>query len=340
MPMTTHFNIDAQAPSRSPFMKAARVRRFGGPEAITLESMDRPVPGEGEVLVRVKAAGVGPWDAWVRAGKSVLPQPLPLTLGADLSGVIAEVGPSVSAFKIRDAVFGVTNPQFTGAYAEYAIASAGMIAPKPTRIADVDAAAAPVVAVTAWQGLFEEAKLVHGDSVLIHGTGGGVGSFAVQIARRAGLRIVATAGARDLAYVRSLGADEVVDYQAARFEDAAQGMDAVLDCVGGQTQTRSFAVLRRGGRLVSIVANPDPMLAERHGVNAKFFLVDVTTERLNRIVELLEKGVLFVEIGAVLPLASARLAHAMLAGERPRPRGKIVLRIVHEKGPEYGRVLS
>jgi NADPH:quinone reductase-like Zn-dependent oxidoreductase len=332
MPMATHFEIDAQAHSRAHRMKAARVHRFGGPEAITLEGVDRPVPGEGEVLVRVNAAGVGPWDAWVRAGKSALPQPLPLTLGADLSGVVAEVGSGVSAFSADEPVFGVTNARFTGAYAEYAIASAGMIARKPGRLSDVDAAAAPVVAVTAWQGLFEEAGLVRGDSVLIHGAAGGVGSLAVQLARWAGLRVVATASARDLAHVRCLGADEVVDYQAARFEDSAQGMDAVLDCVGGQTQTRSFAVLKRGGRLISIVANPDQMLAERHGVSARFFLVDVTTQRLNGIVGLFDKGALFVEVGAVLPLASARLAHAMLAGERPRPRGKIVLRIVPERG--------
>jgi NADPH:quinone reductase-like Zn-dependent oxidoreductase len=327
IPMTTHFKIDAQALSPAHCMKAARVHRFGGPEAITLEDMARPSPGEGEVLIRVKAAGVGPWDAWVRSGKSALPQPVPLTLGADLSGVVAEVGSGVAAFSAGEAVFGVTNARFTGACAEYAIASAGMIAPRPARLADVDAAAAPVVAVTAWQGLFEEAKLVRGDSVLIHGAAGGVGSLAVQLARWAGLRVIATASARDLAYVRGLGADEVVDYRTGRFEDSATGMDAVLDCVGGETQRRSFAVLKPGGKLISTVANPDALLAERHCICARFFLVDVTTARLKQIVALLDRGALCVEIGAVFPLASVRLAHATLAGERPRPRGRIVLRV-------------
>jgi len=325
--MTTHFKIDAQALSPAHCMKAARVHRFGGPEAITLEDVARPSPGEGEVLIRVKAAGVGPWDAWVRSGRSALPQPLPLTLGADLSGVVAEVGSGVSAFSAGEAVFGVTNARFTGACAEYAIASAGMIAPRPARLADVDAAAAPIIAVAAWQGLFEEAKLVRGDSVLIHGAAGGVGSLAVQLARWAGLRIIATASVRDLAYVRGLGADEVVDYHAGRFEDSATGMDAVLDCVGGETQRRSFAVLKPGGKLISTVANPDPLLAERHRICARFFLVDVTTARLKQIVALLDRGALCVEIGALFPLASVRLAHAALAGERPRPRGRIVLRV-------------
>lgn len=330
--MTMHFNIDARARSRAPIMKAARVNRFGGPDAVTLEDISRPSPGEGEALVRVKAAGVGPWDAWIRSGRSALPQPLPLTLGADLSGVVSEVGGGVVGLKPGDAVFGVTNPRFTGAHAGYAVASAAMLAPRPTRLGDVDAAAAPVVAVTAWQALFEEAQLVRGQSVLIHGAAGGVGSSAAQLARSAGLRILATANVRDFAYVRALGADEVIDSRAARFEDLAPEMDAVLDCVGGELQTRSFAVLKRGGRLISIVSNPDQTMAERHGVEAKFFLVGVTTERLKRIAALLDAGALSIEIGAVLPLASVRLAHAMLAGERPRPRGKIVLRIADESG--------
>ena len=159
------------------------------------------------MLVRVEVAGVGAWDAWIRAGKSVLPQPLPLTLGSDISGVVEMVGPGVTAFVPGDAVFGVTNPRFTGGYADYAIASAAMLAKKPDALSYADAASVPVVAVTAWQALFEQAQLTLGQSVLIHGAAGNVGAFAVQLGHQAGLQVHATASNRDLGYVRGLGAD-------------------------------------------------------------------------------------------------------------------------------------
>src|SRR4051812_11651273 len=161
-------------------MMAWRVHAFGTPQAMSFEAIPRPEPGPGEVLVRVHAAGVGPWDGWIRAGRSALPQPLPLTLGSDLSGVIASVGIEVADLAIGDAVFGVTNPRFVGAYAEYAVASATMIGHKPRTLTHVQAASVPVVGVTAWQGLFDEARLQPGQTVLIHGAGGNVGSYAVQ----------------------------------------------------------------------------------------------------------------------------------------------------------------
>ena len=182
--------------------KACRVHRFGPPDVITLEDFPPPAPGAGEVLVRVKAAGVGPWDAWIRAGKSALPQPLPLTLGSDLAGVVEAVGPGVANVAPGDAVFGVTNPHFIGSYADYALAAAGMIAKKPAALGDVDAASVPVVAVTAWQALFDQAQVMRGQTVLVHGGAGNVGAYVVQLAHRAGLRVIATAGETDLAYVR------------------------------------------------------------------------------------------------------------------------------------------
>ena len=308
-------------------MKAARVHQFGPPDAITLETMERPAPGPDEVLVRVDAAGVGPWDAWIRAGKSVLPQPLPLTLGSDLAGVAEAVGTNVIGLRAGDRVFGVTNKRFTGAYAEYALAEARMIAPWPNRLDAMEAAAVPVIAVTAWQALFEQAALQRGQTVLVHGAAGSVGAFAVQLARQAGITVLATASSKDAGYVRCLGAETVIDYRAERFETVARGVDAVIDLVGGETQTRSFAALRRGGRLVSAVSEPDQALAKQTGVAAGFFLVDVTTDRLRRIAALLEEGTLRVTVGAVLPLAGARTAHDMLEGQRPHPRGKIVLQI-------------
>jgi NADPH:quinone reductase-like Zn-dependent oxidoreductase len=307
--------------------KASRIHRFGGPEVIILEDMVPVAPCEGEVLVRVKAAGVGPWDAWIRAGKSALPQPLPLTLGSDISGVVVTVGPGVTRFAEDDEVFGVTNPRFTGGYADYAVASAAMLANKPAMLPHIDAASVPVVAVTAWQALFEQAQLARGQSVLVHGAAGNVGAFAVQLAHMAGLQVYATASPRDLGYVRSLGADTVLDSGGRWFEGNLPPIDAVIDLIGGETQARSFAVLRQGGALISTVAPPDQSVAAEHGVRAAFFLVDVTTERLARIAAMIEAGTLTTSVGAVLRLAAARVAHEMIEGRRPSPRGKIVLQV-------------
>ena len=322
MPIANNVSQDS---ARS--MLAWRVHEFGAPEAMILERIPRPEPGPGEVLVHVHAAGVGPWDGWIRAGKSALPQPLPLTLGSDLSGTIAALGPGVSEMTMGDEVFGVTNSQFTGAYAEYAVASAGMLAKKPRSSSYPEAASVPVVAVTAWQALFEHARLEAGQTVLIHGAAGNVGAYAVQLAHRAGLRSIATAGAKDIEYVRSLGADKILDYHTQRFEDEVKDADAVLDFVGGETQARSFQVLRQGGKLISAVSQPDQQRAKDRAITAAFFLVEVTTERLRRIAELIDRGELKTRVGAVLPLSDARDAHMMLEGRKPQPKGKIVLEI-------------
>lgn len=308
-------------------MTACRVHEFGPPEVIRTELVERPVPGEGEVLIKVKAAGVGPWDGWIRSGKSALPQPLPLTLGSDLAGIVEMVGPNTRGFEPGDAVYGVTNPRFIGAYAEYALASATMIGHKPKSISDIVAASIPVIAVTARQALFDQAQLKAGQTVLIHGAGGNVGRYAVQFAHWAGLRVIATAGAEDIEAVRSLGADEVLDYRNQRFETEVVEIDAVIDLVGGETQNRSFASLKPGGKLISAVSEPDQELAEKHRVAASFFLVDVTTEQLGEISKLIGSGHLETNIGAVLPLGKAIEAHEMLEGKRSHPKGKIVLEV-------------
>jgi NADPH:quinone reductase-like Zn-dependent oxidoreductase len=308
-----------------PEMMAWRVHEFGPPEAMKLEHVPRPVPGPGEVLVRVHAAGVGPWDGWIRAGKSALPQPLPLTLGSDLSGDVQAVGTDVAGLRVGDQVYGVTNPRFTGAYAEYAVASAAMVARKPASLGHVEAASVPVIAVTAWQGLFDQARLEAGQTVVVHGAAGNVGAYAVQLARRAGIRTIATASTDEIGFVRDLGADTVVDFRAQRFEDVARDVDAVLDLVGGETQRRSFAVLRRGGKLISAVSPPDQDVAKNHGVTAAFFLVQVTSGHLAEIADLIDGGKLRTRVGKVLPLADAREAHTIMEGPPPRPKGKIVL---------------
>ena len=228
-------------------MKAVVVSEFGAPSVLKLADVPKPEPGRDQVLVRVKAAGVGPWDAWIREGKSALPQPLPLIPGSDISGVVEASGSAVSAFRPGDEIYGVTNKRFTDGYAEYALAEAGMIAPKPRTLDHVQAASVPVVAVTAWQMLFEYANLSAGELSLVHGAAGNVGAYAVQLAHQKGIRVVATASANDAAYLRELGADQVIDYRTARFDDVVKDVDAVIDLVGGETADRSYGVLKPGG---------------------------------------------------------------------------------------------
>jgi NADPH:quinone reductase-like Zn-dependent oxidoreductase len=306
-------------------MMAWRVHEFGPPSVMRFERLPLPAAGENEVLVKVAAAGVGPWDGWIRAGKSALPQPLPLTLGSDLSGDIVAVGPGVSSLQVGEQIYGVTNSQFLGGYAEYAVASAAMISKKPTSLTYVEAASVPVVAVTAWQALFDLAQLKAGQKVLIHGAAGNVGAYAVQLAHQAGMQIIATAAADDISRVRDLGANTVIDFQSQNFEAEARDVDAVIDLVGGEVQERSFRVLRRGGKLISAVSLPDQNLAQSHGIEAAFFLVQVTSQRLADIAVLIDGGKLKTRIGAVLPLADAREAHLMLEHLQPQPKGKIVL---------------
>ena len=307
-------------------IKAARIDTFGPPSVMVIEELPRPPPGHGEVVVRVAAAGVGPWDALIREHKSVVQTPLPLMLGSDLSGVIEEVGPGVSAFQAGDDIYGVTNPNFCGAYTEYAIASAAMVARRPQGLSHVEAASVPVVAVTAWQMLFDYAQANPGQTVLIHGAAGNVGAYAVQLASQAGLQVFATASSENAPYVRSLGATTVIDYKTTRFEEAVPPIDVVIDTVGGDTRERSFGIIKPGGILVSVVSEPMPERHQSNGVRAVFFLVEVTTARLDKITDLFDRGKLTARVGTVLPLEQARTAHEMLGGA-PHKRGKIVLSV-------------
>jgi NADPH:quinone reductase-like Zn-dependent oxidoreductase len=307
-------------------MKAARILEFGPPSVIVNQELERPEPGAGQLLVDVKAAGVGPWDALIREGKSEVSPAPPLTLGSDLSGVIAGIGPDVSGFNVGDEVYGSTNSGFVGAYAEYALASAAMMAPKPRSLNSLEAASAPVVAVTAWQMLFEYAHAKAGQTVLIHGGAGNVGAYAVQLAHNAQLNVIATSAGNDMEYLRGLGANQVLDYHRSRFEDFAREVDVVIDTVGGATRERSFRVLKPGGILVSVVSPVSEETAKRYGVEAVFFYVEVTTSRLQHLTELFDSGKLVPAVGTVLPLSQARVAHDMLAGA-PHNRGKIVLKI-------------
>ena len=306
-------------------MRVARILRYGLPNVITNDDVPRPQPTAGQLLVRVKAAGVGNWDALIREGKIKL-EPLPLILGAELSGIVEAIGTQVSGFKLGDEVYGATNEQFTGAYAEYALASARRMAQKPKTLNFIEAASAPVVTVTAWQMLFEYAQVTAGQTVLILGAAGNVGAYAVQLAKQAGLHVVASSGFADLDYVQSLGAEKAVDYKKERFEEPMTGFDVVIDTVGGDAQQRSLRLLKPGGILVSVVSPVPETTQKRYGIRAAYFYVDITTERLNKITELFDSGKLVSNVGTVLPLEEARIAHEMLGGA-PHKRGKIVLRI-------------
>jgi NADPH:quinone reductase-like Zn-dependent oxidoreductase len=249
-----------------------------------------------------------------------------LILGSDLSGVVDSIGPGVRELKTGDEVFGATNERFTGACAEYAVAKAAMIAPKPKSLNHVHAASVPVCAVAAWQMLFDFAQVSEGQSVLIHGGAGCVGAYAVQFAHRARAMVIATVSAKDATYVRALGALGVIDHRATRFEERVKEVDAVIDTVGGETLERSYGVLKRGGILISSAVLPSKEKAEERGVQALFFLVQVTTDRLRKIAAMIDAGELKTEVGEVLWLDEARKGHLMLAGA-PHRRGKIVIKI-------------
>jgi NADPH:quinone reductase-like Zn-dependent oxidoreductase len=307
-------------------MRAIRVHESGGIDAMRLDEIPRPVPGAGEMLVAVKAAGVGPWDRLVREGHSGLGQKLPLTLGSDVSGTVAALGAGVSGFALGYAVYGATNDQFVGGYAEYALVEAGKVAPKPAALDYVTAAGLPVVAVTAWQMLFEHARIAPGQAILVRGAAGSVGACATQMAREAGASVYGTARARDLERVRALGAEPVVEGEGVGAQLASRSLDAVIDTIGGDELESTSEALRPNGIIVSVVRAPDEAYLRSKGVRAAYFIVNVTRERLDNISAMVERGTLNLLIGEVLDLADASAAHRMLDGAPHKP-GKIVLKV-------------
>jgi NADPH:quinone reductase-like Zn-dependent oxidoreductase len=305
-------------------MRAVRVPRFGGPEVVEVQDIAVPSPGPNEVLVRVSAAGVAPWDPLIREGKSEVSGPAPLTLGSDLAGVVERVGDAVKDFRAGDAVYGVTNPQFVGAQAEFAVCEASMIAPSPRGLDDLAAASAPVIAVTAWQILFEYADAKPGQTVLIVGAAGNVGAYAVEMAVAAGIGVVAIARKRDEQALRELGVRVIVDSDAPDFARGLPQVDAILDLVGGETVRQSVGALKENGKLISVVS--DQIVTQREDVKPVFFYAEVTTARLRKITEMFEGGKIRARVGSVVPLEEARRAYDMLAGA-PHERGKIMLRV-------------
>ena len=310
-------------------MRAIRVHQFGPTANLMLDEIPRPVPSKCEVLVEVYAAGVGLWDSWIRSGGGPVTQSLPLVPGSDIAGVVREVGADVAGLRVGDAVFGVTNARFVNGYAEFAIASAALLSSKPVRATFVQAASMPVVAVTAWQMLFEHAKVQPGNRVLILGAAGNVGEYAVQFCRQQGIRVIALIntdnGARE--HLKAIGAQEVIDGRSLQW---LQKVDVVIDLVGGEAQRASLVALKRGGKIVSAVGAPNERDLASHQVQGQGILVSPRANYLSQIAKHFDAGDLVANVGTVLPLESAREAHEMVEGSRPHERGKIVLAVKAE----------
>ena len=308
-------------------MKAVVVHEYGGPEVLKYEDAPKPEPKENEMLVRVIAAGVNPVDDGLRSGhysKYFGPKP-PFTPGGDIAGVVEKAGAKVTKFKVGDAVYAYLDLDRGGGYAEYTVTNEKEAAAKPKSLTFEEAAAVPIVALTAWQALIDNAKLSAGQSVLIHGGSGGVGTFAIQIAKARGAKVFATASTANQDLLKQLGADVAIDYTKQKFEDVAKNVDVVLDCVGQDTLQRSYGVVKKGGFIVTIVASPAPAELEKHGIRGSSLSVAPNSEELAEISKLIEEKKIKVIVSQTLPLADAAKAQEQAATRHTR--GKIVLKV-------------
>ena len=300
-------------------MRAIRLPAPGGPERLVDDRIEAPDAGVGEALVRVHAAAIT---------RDELDWPvdrLPATPSYEFSGVVAALGPDAGGVEVGEAVYALGGFDRDGAAADFIAVPAELLAPKPRTLDHVESAAIPLAALSAWQGLFDHGELEAGQRVLVHGAAGGVGGFAVQLAHHRGARVIGTASSANVDAARQLGADQVIDRTRMRFEDEIDRVDLVFDTVGGAMLERSLAVLDRGGRLVSVAAEPPAQTAMSRGIEAVFFVVEPKREQLIELTRLVDDGRLRPSIDEVFPLADARRAfERSLASGR---RGKIVLRV-------------
>ncbi|MCZ7356710.1 MAG: NADP-dependent oxidoreductase [Candidatus Methanoperedens sp.] len=309
-------------------MKAAQIKKYGGSEVVEInKNAPKPTVSRGQLLVEVYAAGVNPVDWKIREGymQQMMPLKFPATLGMDFSGVIVEVGEGISGFKKGDEVFGQASVLNGGSFAEYASADAKATARKPKNFSHVEAAASPLTGVSAWQALVDHMGLSKGKKILIHGGAGGIGTIAIQLAKNLGAYVATTASAKDLQYVKELGADEAIDYKNQSFDNLIRNYDAVFDTVGGETYVKSFTVLKKGGIIVSMLEQPRSELMKRYGVNAIAQFTQVNSERLSKLAELADKRVVKVHVDKTFPLEEAVEALEYL--QNGHPRGKVVLKI-------------
>ncbi len=303
-------------------MKAVRIHEFGGPEVLKYEDVPEPQPGPGEIRIRIIAAGVNPMDWKIRKG-IIGKVPLPMVMGLDVAGII-EMGQGGTLFQPGDEVFAKVSIG-QGGYAEYTVVNSTQVAKKPKSIGFIESAAIPTAGLAAWQSLFDIAGLKKGQSVLIHGAAGGVGSFAVQFAKWKGAYIFGTASEKNEQFLKSIGADEFIDYKKQRFEDVVGKVDVVLDTIGGDTFERSWGVLRPNGFLVSTVASIPEGAPEKYGVRAKTLIAQPDGEELAQIADVIDEQQVKPIVTTVLPLSEAQKAHEM--SETHHTRGKIVLKV-------------
>ena len=325
-------------------MKAVRIHKFGGTEVLMIEDVERPIPAANEILIQVYASGINPVDWVVREGGNDVLRPhlkLPMTLGWDAAGVVEEVGSAVTRFKKGDAVYGEPDFPGSGSYAEYLVANASQFAHKPKSISFVEAAAVPLAALTAWTGIFKAGKLQAGQRIFVQGASGGVGSFAVQFAKAKGAYVIGMASAKNLDYVKQLGADEVIDYQSQQFEDLLQDVDVVLEATplrDNQERLRAVQILKDGGILVT--ANLDFPFDEQvkealaaKNATGEAFNNEPRGEWLEEMAQLIDEGKVNVQVAKVFPLEQVAEAHT--ESETWHVQGKLVLQVRNENGSPY-----
>jgi NADPH:quinone reductase-like Zn-dependent oxidoreductase len=307
-------------------MKAVVINAYGNENVLNYVDVERPEPKADEVLVKVHAAAVNPVDWKIRNGMGEqFGLKLPLILGGDIAGTVEAMGDGVENFQQGDAVYGMTLSNFSGGYAEYAVAKVDAIAPKPESLTFEQAAAIPIAALTAWLAMFDVAHLSSGQRILITGASGGVGSMAVQLAKAKGAIVIGMASGKNEQYVRELSADEFVDYTLQPFESVVKDVDVVFDTIGSDTLERAFQTLKKGGFLVSAVETPSEEKARELGVEAAWIFCQPSAQQLASINRLIEAGKLNIHIEKVLPLTEVKKAHQL--SESGRTRGKIVLQI-------------
>jgi len=306
-------------------MKAVRIHDYGNVDVLAYEDAPMPSISPTDVLVRVVAASVNPVDWKIREGylRQMISYSLPLTLGWDVSGVVEAVGSGVSRFKVGDAVYSRPDIKRNGTYADYVAIREDEVAHKPTTISHIEAASLPLAGITAWEALFTAGQLAAKQRVLIHAGSGGVGSLAVQLAKARGAFVIATTSGRNCTFVKSLGADEVIDYRTQRFQEVAKDIDVVFDTIGGEVQDASWSVLKPGGILVSIISPPPDERAKALGMRGVFVFIEPNADILAQLAELVDTGSLRPIVGAEFALKDIAKAHAL--SQTGRAVGKIVL---------------
>jgi alcohol dehydrogenase len=309
-------------------MKSVQIYRYGSKEVMQVNpNTSKPNLSSGKLLIKVLAAGVNPIDWKVREGmfQTVKPLRFPATLGMDFSGVVEDVGENVHGFKKGDEVYGQSNyfNDDTGAFAEFIVVSSETCAIKPKNISHLQAAALPLAAISAWQALVDYMKISKGDKILIHGGAGGIGVFAIQIAKYLGAYVATTVSSSSQKFVKELGADEVIDYKNQTFEKLLNNYDAVFDNVGGDVYLNSFKILKPGGLIVSMLEKPCPELMEKYKVQSIVEFTEVNCERLSKLTDLIDKNIIKIPIDKVFSLNQA--AEALDYLQHGHPQGKVVV---------------